>query len=107
MAISNVLDNALKFTPQGGEVEIGLYDQMGIQVWVRDTGVGIQPEDLPHIFERFYRGRSLAPGREHAEGGSGLGLAIVKSIVEAHEGEVAVESDPGGGTTIRLIWPAE
>jgi signal transduction histidine kinase len=101
MALSNLLENALKFTPQGGEVEIGLTCQDGIQVWVRDTGVGIQPEDLPHIFERFYRGRG------QAESGSGLGLAIVMSIVEAHGGEVGVESTPGEGTTVRITWAAD
>jgi signal transduction histidine kinase len=101
IALSNLLENALKFTPQGGVVEVGLPCQDGIQVWVRDTGEGIQPEDLPHIFERFYRGRG------QAEAGSGLGLAIVKSIVEAHGGEVGVESTPGEGTTVRLIWAAD
>lgn len=101
MAFSNLLENALKFTSQGGEVEIGLTCQEGIQVWVRDTGVGIQPEDLPHVTERFYR------GREQAEAGSGLGLAIVKSIVEAHGGEVGVESTPGEGTTVRVSWAAD
>jgi signal transduction histidine kinase len=98
MAITNLVDNAIKFTPKGGEIEIGTSGEDGVQVWVRDNGVGIPPEDLPHIFERFYR------GRDHSAMGSGLGLAIVKSIVEVHEGRVAVESKEGEGTTITLSW---
>ena len=87
MALSNLLDNALKFTPPGGEVEIGAR-QVGetVRFWVRDSGPGIHSEDLPHIFERFYRGRN-----RHA-GGSGLSLAIVQSVVHAHGGRVCVES---------------
>lgn len=103
MAIANILDNALKYTARGGEVEIGIDAQDDIQVWVRDTGAGISPEDLPYIFDRFYRGRDV-PGRDHAAEGSGLGLAIVKSIVEAHGGQVSVESVVSEGTTIRFGW---
>ncbi len=81
LALSNLLDNALKFTPSGGQVEIGA-ERRGdsVRLWVRDSGLGIEPEDQPHIFERFYRGRS------NRVGGSGLGLAIVQSVVQAHGG---------------------
>jgi signal transduction histidine kinase len=99
MALSNLLDNALKFTPTGGQIEVGAKkDEDSAVVWVDDTGVGISAEDFPHIFKRFYR------GREHQDEGSGLGLAIVESIVQAHGGEVQVESTPGEGAqfTIRL-----
>ncbi len=98
MAVSNLVDNALKFTREGGEIEIGVEMRDGTLIWVRDTGVGIPPEDLPHIFERFFRGKS------QASNGSGLGLAIVKSIVEAHGGQVTAESKVGEGTTIQLSW---
>jgi signal transduction histidine kinase len=100
MALSNLLDNALKFTPEGGEVEIGAdTDENMVNVWVRDTGMGIPSEELPHIFERFYR------GRDHGEEGSGLGLAIVESILQAHGGERSVESTPGEGSIFRLMLP--
>jgi signal transduction histidine kinase len=100
MVVSNLIDNAIKFT-EDGYIEIGVKVEGDTQVWVRDTGVGIPPEDLPHIFERFYR------GRDHAAIGSGLGLAIVKSIVDAHGGMVTAESEVGEGTTIRLSWRIE
>ena len=99
MAISNLLDNAIKFSPENGKIWVILEsDQECITVLVRDTGYGISPDDLPHIFERFYRGRA------HNMEGSGLGLSIVKSVVEAHGGKVDVESIPGEGTTFTLVW---
>ena len=93
LALSNLLDNALKFTPVGGQVEIGA-ERMdkAVRLWVQDGGCGIDPADKPHIFERFYRGRN-----SRAEG-SGLGLAIVQSVVQAHGGQVSVESEPGAGS---------
>jgi signal transduction histidine kinase len=93
LALSNLLDNALKFTSRGGSVEIGA-EAAGesVRFWVRDDGPGIEPVDQPHIFERFYRGRG-----SHADG-SGLGLAIVQSVVQAHSGRVWVESSPGTGS---------
>ena len=102
MALSNLLDNALKFTPAGGRVEIGA-DQAGrnVRVWVQDSGPGIAPADLEHIFERFYRGRG-----SDSEG-IGLGLAIVRSTVQAHGGQVTVESEPGGGSRFVIEIPEE
>jgi signal transduction histidine kinase len=91
-ALSNLLGNALKATPAGGQVAVivePLADQ--VRFTVSDTGRGIEPDDLPHLFDRFRRGRS--PGYE----GSGLGLAIVRGIIEAHGGSVSVESAPGQG----------
>lgn len=100
LALSNLLDNALKFTPSGGQVALGaLREGSHLHIWVRDTGVGIAPEDLPHIFERFYRGRN-----SHGEG-SGLGLAIVQSIIQAHGGRLRVESEPGEGSLFILEMP--
>jgi signal transduction histidine kinase len=98
MAIGNLVDNALKFTSAGGEVRVSLRTEAErVAVCVRDTGAGIPPEDLPHIFERFYRGRG------NAVPGSGLGLAIVKSIAEAHGGTVRVQSEVGKGTEVTLV----
>jgi signal transduction histidine kinase len=100
MAIANLVDNALKFTPEGGEISVTLEsDSDQVLILVRDTGEGIPPQDLPHIFERFYRGRG------HSVEGSGLGLAIVKSIIEAHSGQVNVESVSGEGSTFTIIFP--
>ncbi len=95
IALSNLLDNALKFTPSGGEVKLGTgYTGDKVQIWVQDNGPGIDPVDLPHIFERFYRGASSRAK------GSGLGLAIVQSIVQAHGGQVWAESEPGRGSRL-------
>lgn len=100
LALSNLLDNALKFTPSGGQVGIGA-EQMDdvVRLWVRDNGPGIAVEEQPHVFERFYRGRG-----NHTEG-SGLGLAIVKSVVLAHGGQVSVESEPGAGCLFIIELP--
>jgi len=101
MAVSNLVDNAVKYTSGGGQITLGtalLDDQ--VTLWVQDTGTGILPEDLPHIFDRFYRGRG------HAVPGSGLGLAIVKSLVEAQGGTISVESVPGEGTVFTITFHA-
>jgi signal transduction histidine kinase len=90
--IGNLLDNAIKFTPENGIIQIGLrHDTKALQIWVQDTGIGIPIEDIPHLFNRFRRGRNAA-----AYPGSGLGLAIIKAIVEGHGGQVTVESSPQG-----------
>jgi two-component system sensor histidine kinase MprB len=93
-AVANLLDNAAKWSPPDGEVEVGVRDG---EVTVRDYGPGIEEEDLPYVFDRFYRARS-ARGLP----GSGLGLAIVKQVAEAHGGEVVAERAEGGGTRITL-----
>ncbi|MBI2320723.1 MAG: HAMP domain-containing protein [Chloroflexi bacterium] len=92
-----VLDNALKYTPPSGTVTLGLrrYDATA-EVTVRDTGIGIAPEHLPHVFERFYR---ADPARARDPGGTGLGLPIARWIVEQHHGEISLSSAPGRGTT--------
>jgi heavy metal sensor kinase len=102
--VVNLLDNAIKYTPNGGSVEIATRNVNGCAVLeVRDTGLGIAPSDLPHVFERFYR-TDKARSREH--GGSGLGLSIVKSIVVAHGGEVTVSSEDTAGTQFTVILPS-
>ncbi|HEX9416817.1 MAG TPA: HAMP domain-containing sensor histidine kinase [Gaiellaceae bacterium] len=93
-AVGNLLDNAAKWSPPGGEVEVGVHDS---SVTVRDHGPGIDEQDLPYVFDRFYRARSA---REMP--GSGLGLAIVRQVAEAHGGEVVAERAEGGGTRMIL-----
>jgi len=100
--LDNLLSNALKFSPEGGVVTVQVKPdlQAGVlEVTVSDTGPGIAPEDLPHIFERFYQGRTK--GKHTA--GSGLGLALVKKVVEAHGGRIWIESAKGKGVTVRFI----
>ncbi len=96
-AINNLIDNAVNYSPAGRPVEIELH---GDTLTVRDHGPGIAPADLPHVFDRFYRGAE-ARGRP----GSGLGLAIVRQVAEQHGGRVGAEAAPGGGTLMRLRLP--
>ncbi len=96
-AVVNLLDNAAKFSPEGGTVEVALRDG---ELTVRDHGPGIAPEDLPHVFDRFYRA-TAARGRT----GSGLGLAIVRHVAEHHGGVIIAEPAPGGGALLRLALP--
>lgn len=99
----NLLDNAIKFTPAGGRITVGLSQREGrAVVQISDTGCGIAPEDIPHIFERFYRRRQKV--RDQASG-SGLGLAIARWIVEAHGGSISVTSEPGKGSTFTFDLP--
>jgi two-component system heavy metal sensor histidine kinase CusS len=100
-AVGNLVENALRFTPKGGEIRISLqHSGRGSEISVRDSGCGIAPEHLPRVFDRFYRGD---PSRSSA--GTGLGLALVKSIVDLHGGSVAIESAPERGTTVTLAFP--
>ncbi len=101
--ILNLVDNALKYTPAGGEVHLGLTKSAdSVHFYVRDTGIGIAPDEVGHIFDRFYR---VDKARSRAQGGTGLGLSIAKSIVEAHQGEIRVESKVGQGTTFFVTLP--
>jgi signal transduction histidine kinase len=102
--IHNLLDNAIRHTPAGGAVTVGLrVTGQDITLTVRDTGPGIPQEDSERIFERFHR---LDPARARSSGGAGLGLAVVKSLVEAHGGNVSVASGPTGGSTFTVVLPA-
>ncbi|MEZ0074836.1 ATP-binding protein [Planotetraspora sp. GP83] len=96
-AVANLLDNAAKYSPAGSRVEVSLRDGV---LTVRDHGPGISAEDLPHVFDRFYR----AP-EARALPGSGLGLAIVGQVVDSHGGSVSAAAAPGGGTLVRLALP--
>jgi heavy metal sensor kinase len=101
--ILNLLDNAVKYTPEGGQVSISLARQNGhAQITVRDSGIGILPVDQPHVFDRFYR---VDKARSRALGGAGLGLSIVRWIVDAHEGKIEVESTPGKGSAFTVELP--
>ena len=100
----NLVDNAVRFTPPGGEVTIAAERHNGsVELRVADTGVGIAPEHLPRLFERFYR---VDPSRSREEGGTGIGLAIARSVVEAHGGHIRAESEPGQGSVFTFDLPA-
>jgi signal transduction histidine kinase len=98
--LENLVGNALRYTPPGGSIRVEA-DPAGaaIEFAVVDTGAGIPPDDLPHVFDRFTKSAD--------SGGSGLGLAIAKRLVEAHGGEIRAESEPGSGTAIRLTLPID
>jgi len=99
----NLLDNAIKYTPSGGRVTAGWSTNSAqVDLWVRDTGAGIAPEHLPHIFDRFYRADKA---RSRAQGGVGLGLSICRWIAEAHGGSISAESEPGRGSTFTVRLP--
>jgi PAS domain S-box-containing protein len=104
-AIYNVLDNAIRYTPEQGVITIRMaqHDAM-VLIEVCDTGIGISAEDLPHIFEYFYK----ADKARTAKGaGSGLGLTIAKQVIQLHQGAIEVDSEPGQGTTVRLMLPGK
>jgi signal transduction histidine kinase len=103
--VSNLVLNSIKFTRRGGSVDVSLEAaDGGARIDVVDTGVGIDAEELPHIFERFYRG---SQANEARGSGSGLGLAIVRSIVDMHGGAIAVESRVGAGSRFIVTLPAD
>jgi signal transduction histidine kinase len=100
---TNILSNALKYTPDGGTIEMtSSTDGRGVRISVKDTGIGISPADLPFIFERFYRADT---SRSRATGGSGIGLAIAKSLTEAHGGRIQARSEPGKGSEFIVVLP--
>jgi two-component system phosphate regulon sensor histidine kinase PhoR len=102
-ACENLLDNALKYTPKGSHVDVSAQLKANeVHVCIRDNGPGIPAEDLPHIFERFYR---VDKGRSRDKGGTGLGLSIVKHIIQLHGGRVWVESQVGQGTAFFFGLP--
>ena len=102
--VMNIVSNAVKYNQRGGRVEIAADHTDGsVRLTVADTGLGIPKEDLPRIFERFYR---VDKARSREKGGTGLGLAIAKEIVEFHGGSIAVDSREGEGTTVTMILPA-
>lgn len=103
--LHNLLDNAIKYTSPGGWVRISteIIDRSA-RVKIEDTGCGIPPDDLPHLFERFYR---VDPARSREAGGTGLGLAIAREIVETHGGRIWAESSPGKGSTFYFTLPTQ
>ena len=99
----NILENAVRYTPTGGNISVLLEKKDSNAVTaISDTGIGIPPEHLPHIFERFYR---VDKARSRADGGVGLGMAIAKYIADSHGGKIEVESQVGKGTTITVTIP--
>ena len=101
--LTNLVGNALKFTPPGGQVRVtATADGAHARVEVRDTGCGIAPEHLPHLFERFYQ---ASPGTTRQAGGIGLGLSICRALVEAHGGAIGVASEPGAGAAFWFTLP--
>jgi PAS domain S-box-containing protein len=99
----NLIENALHYTPSGGCITLSTYSKSSeVGVEVRDTGIGIEPGDLPHIFDHFFRADKA---RASNLGGTGLGLAIVKKIIERHQGRIEIESIPGQGSSFRIWLP--
>ena len=103
--LGNLLSNALKFSDDGGEIEVGagLNNENEVVVWVKDKGVGVPSDEVDHIFEKY---RQLASGKNSGYKGTGLGLVICKKIVEAHGGRIWVESTEGRGATFFFSLPA-
>jgi signal transduction histidine kinase len=100
--LDNLIGNAIKYTPEGGEITIAMEVQGEQEILrISDNGPGVPPADQPHIFEKFYRASNVPKG----VGGSGLGLAIVKSIVDSHQGRIWVESLLGQGSTFTVVLP--
>lgn len=107
-AIGNLLDNAIKYTPPGGAVSLEIKGEEGsmARLRIRDNGVGIAPEELPHVFDRFYRGSPVTSlGRAIRVPGTGQGLAVAKDIIESHGGQIMLKSDPAKGTAVYFTLP--
>lgn len=102
--IDNLMGNAIRYTPQGGSIEVALIDSAeSINITISDSGIGISAEHLPHIFDRFYR---ADPSRNRSVKGTGLGLAIAQAIVEAHDGELIADSEGTDlGSTFTIVLP--
>jgi two-component system sensor histidine kinase KdpD len=102
--VSNLIENAIKYTPEGSEIGISAHQADGaVQIEVSDTGPGIPSDAIPHLFDAFYR----APGRESTASGSGLGLAVAKGLVEAHGGSIRAANRPEGGASFAFTLPIE
>jgi two-component system phosphate regulon sensor histidine kinase PhoR len=103
-AFTNLISNAVRYTPEGGEIELSWSSRGGEPVFaVRDTGIGIEPHHIPRLTERFYR---VDRSRSRATGGTGLGLAIVKHVLSRHQAHLEVNSEPGRGSTFSVVFPA-
>ncbi len=103
--LSNLIDNAMKYTQDGGEIRVSLTENGDSLIWqVQDNGVGIPPEDLEHIFDRFYR---VDKARSRETGGTGLGLSIVRQLVSMHGGRITVQSEPGRGSCFTVTLPKQ
>jgi signal transduction histidine kinase len=104
--LSNLLANALRYTPAGGVLRVTASRSAdSILIEVQDSGPGIPADELPHVFERFYKSTDSGGKVPHDSGGMGLGLAIARHLVTAHGGKIEAESPPGQGTTIRISLP--
>ncbi|KAA9153547.1 HAMP domain-containing histidine kinase, partial [Microbacterium lushaniae] len=104
-AVDNVLSNAIKYTPGGGSVHIGARAEAGHAVIVvADTGIGIAADELPRVFDPYFRARTA---RESSTPGTGLGMGILRTIIEEHRGTLQLESEQGTGTTVTITLPAE
>jgi signal transduction histidine kinase len=102
---SNLIDNAIKYTPNEGEIGLSIQPETDrVKIILKDTGVGIPSDDLPYLFDRFYR---VDKSRSRQSGGTGLGLSICQWIVKAHQGTIKVESHLHQGTTITVIFPTQ
>jgi two-component system sensor histidine kinase ResE len=106
-ALSNLVDNAIKYSPRGGEIVIGLESVSGhgheqAKVTVTDEGIGIPESDLPHVFDRFYRAANVTTTSIH---GSGIGLAGVRQIIQQHGGSITITSEEGAGSEVTILLP--
>ena len=110
--VTNLIGNSIKYTPNGGKIDVFLSPtdetdgtrKYAYKIEVRDNGIGIPEENIPHLFERFYR---VDKARNSDVGGTGLGLSIAKEIVDAHHGKICVTSGKGKGTTVTVLLPRE
>ncbi|MCX7614275.1 MAG: cell wall metabolism sensor histidine kinase WalK, partial [Clostridiales bacterium] len=102
--VVNIISNSLKYTPPGGQVKVSVGNKGQDQIYIKveDNGIGIPKEDIPRLFERFYR---VDKARSREKGGTGLGLAIAKEIVEYHKGQIVVESELDHGSTFAITLP--